>query len=728
MPQPRTLLAPHRLAIVISLPSASCCGHRIVSRHTPKAAYCCPPVSAAATTDGGVSSNAVRKTYKFPPATAVVATSHHAPPFTSSSPAELEISDDEDNSMPSNDLPSMLKHENLDYDFPQENTSSRPMENVASSSGTNLRSSFLGMGFAPALVDKAIDEHGEGNAELLLETLFAYSNHQQPKPEPFDDGLSNSSSDDLTANHHVKEEPDAGSAIDGKKESLLKMNFTVDEVELAMGRLGKNATVGQLMDFIFATRMAKKYEKDTPNIIIGDEENEKVLFDDSFNKFTIVTMRCYLVSWKRRFNCLKWAFQRTKYQQLLRNVYRPPKRKTSEPLFNSLFIKTEVQGDLTSQAGTSNSLVKPKRKIPRTRLTHEPNDFMEPKVEFAETRSSANLPPAWQMDFLAEDSKPSMYPCRTLSPAAARPPYFLYGHVTNLSHSSWTKISQFLYSVKPEFVNTESHSALSRLEGYVHNLPTENRAHILPRGPLTIQEAAPHSEKWWPAWDTRKHLTHVGCHAGGSAHVIDRVSLALSGPDGPPPPDLVQQLQSKSLIWMGRNRVGPLEPELAERVMGYPPNHTRAAGLGPDERLRSLGLAFQTDTLGYVLSVVRQLCPGGVAVLSFFTGIGGPEVALQRLGIRMRGVVSVEPSEVRRRIVRRWWESSGQGGELVQIEDASRLTGGRLEELTKKFGGFDLVVCQNPSSGAESDVLSGLDFSMFVEFVRVLQRVRSSTR
>ncbi|CAA0841944.1 S-adenosyl-L-methionine-dependent methyltransferases superfamily protein [Striga hermonthica] len=702
----------------------------------------------------------------------------------------VEISDDEDDSMPSNDLASMLKHENLDYEFPQENTSSRPMENVASSSGTNLRSSFLGMGFAPALVDKAIEEHGEGNAELVLETLFAYSNHQQPKPEPFDDGLSNSNSDDLTANHHscpfsrnvtyflciclsflihslgfpyflqlwILQEPDAGSDIDGKKESLLKMNFTADEVELAMGRLGKDATVGQLMDFIFATRMAKKYEKDTPNIIIGDEENEKDCSNEVL--FGVMEKTLQLLEMGFSENEISTAFEKCGSEAPLPELtnsivdptyqYRPPKRKTVEPLLDSLFIKTEEQGDLTSQVGTSNSLGKSKRKIPRTRLPDEPNDFMEPKEEFAETGSSANLvriqaqkdnrrtssaslPPAWQMDFLVEDSKLSMYestpnPCRTLSPAAARPPYFLYGHVTSLSHSSWAKISQFLYSVKPEFVNTETHSALSRQEGYVHNLPTDNRAHILPRGPLTIQEAAPHSEKWWPAWDTRKHLTHVGYQMGGTTHVIDRVAQALSGSDGPPPQHLVQQLQSKNLIWMGRNRVGPLEPELAERVMGYPPNHTRAAGLGPDERLRSLGLAFQTDTLGYLLSVLRQLCPGGVAVLSFFTGIGGPEVALHRLGIRMRGVVSVEPSEVRRRIVRRWWESSGQGGELVQIEDANRLTGGRLEELTKKFGGFDLVVCQNPSSGAESDVLSGLDFSMFVEFVRVLQRVRSSTR
>lgn len=33
-------------------------------------------------------------------------------------------------------------------------------DNVASSSGSNLRSSFIGMGFLPALVDKVIEEKG----------------------------------------------------------------------------------------------------------------------------------------------------------------------------------------------------------------------------------------------------------------------------------------------------------------------------------------------------------------------------------------------------------------------------------------------------------------------------------------------------------------------------------------------------------------------------------------
>ncbi|KAK4438789.1 hypothetical protein Salat_0213500 [Sesamum alatum] len=43
---------------------------------------------------------------------------------------------------------------------------------------------------------------GEENAELLLETLFAYSEYQQPKTEIFCDGLFSRNSDDLAENLH----------------------------------------------------------------------------------------------------------------------------------------------------------------------------------------------------------------------------------------------------------------------------------------------------------------------------------------------------------------------------------------------------------------------------------------------------------------------------------------------------------------------------------------------
>ena len=70
----------------------------------------------------------------------------------------------------------------------------------------------------------------------------------------------------------------------------------------------------------------------------------------------------------------------------------------------------------------------------------------------------------------------------------AKAPLFFYGNVTNLSHDSWVKISQYLYALKPEVVNTQFFSALSRKEGYIHNLPIENRFRVLLKPPFVSSE------------------------------------------------------------------------------------------------------------------------------------------------------------------------------------------------------------------------------------------------
>ncbi|PWA40269.1 hypothetical protein CTI12_AA564190 [Artemisia annua] len=77
---------------------------------------------------------------------------------------------------------------------------------------------------------------------------------------------------------------------------------------------------------------------------------------------------------------------------------------------------------------------------------------------------------------------------------------------------------------------------------------------------------------------------------------------------------------------------------------------------------------------------------------------------MNRLGIRLKDVVSIEPSEAKRKILRQWWENSDQTRELVQI-----------------------ATIQNYQAAAtDTESYAVLDFSMFVEFVRVLQCVRSA--
>jgi site-specific DNA-cytosine methylase len=60
------------------------------------------------------------------------------------------------------------------------------------------------------------------------------------------------------------------------------------------------------------------------------------------------------------------------------------------------------------------------------------------------------------------------------------------------------------------------------------------------------------------------------------------------------------------------------------------------------------------------------MCPDGIRVLSIYSGIGGAEVRLHRVGIPLKCVISVEESEVNRKILRRWWLKSEQTGVLRQ--------------------------------------------------------------
>ncbi|KAL8481274.1 hypothetical protein ACS0TY_027166 [Phlomoides rotata] len=721
----------------------------------------------------------------------------------------LEISDDEDSFELENDDGIIPKVEELSYDMPPPNMYPRHgVDDVASSSGTNLRSSFIGMGFAPSLVDKAIEENGGANHESLLETLFAYSDLQKLKTEIFDDGFSGGN-DNLAANQHgkkashesesrdrffggdtnkiahfnanipLKEEVDVGSeANDEKMATLLKMTFTSDEVGFAMRSLGKNASIGQLMDYIFAARMAKKYEKDPNYPLIKNEETEKDCSNEAL--FGIMEKTLQLLEMGFSENGISAAFAKCgsratvteladfivaagtgpnadKY--LSKILSEPSVQRNSQSLkrrmgdWDSLCIKIEESStDVVSQDDTSDKL---EGWMPNEIHSDEPNNWKKPKEEVMEEPSSsvgrtwlearrakssstsnpvaAPLRQIRRTTSLEEDIKPllSFPTCRSISSVVAKPPYFLYGNVTKLSHNSWVKISQFMYSVQPEFASSKLYSALNRTEGYVHNLPTEDRFHIFPKGPMTIQEALPHTKKWWPLWDDREQLSYINSEMTGISHLCNGLGRMMADCKGPPPAELqrevLQHCETNNLVWVGKDRLAPLELEHVERIMGYSVHHTQVAGFTAMERLKALRLSFQTDTLGYHLSVLKSF-PDGVSVLSFFDGIGGVEVALHRLGIRLKGVVSVEPSEAKRRIVKKWWENSAQAGELIQLESINKLSSNKLEDLFKKFKGFNLVICQNPYSGVETENLDGLDFSMFVEFVRVLQRVRSMNR
>lgn len=117
-------------------------------------------------------------------------------------------------------------------------------------------------------------------------------------------------------------------------------------------------------------------------------------------------------------------------------------------------------------------------------------------------------------------------------------------------------------------------------------------------------------------------------------------------------------------------------------------------------------------------------------MLSLFSGIGGAEVALHRLGIPLKNVVSVEISEANRDIVRSWWEQTNQKGNLIHLADVQQLNGDRLEQFMGSFGGFDLIVGGSPcnnlagSNRVSRDGLEGEHSSLFYDYFRILDIVK----
>ncbi|CAO2820595.1 unnamed protein product [Amaranthus hypochondriacus] len=321
---------------------------------------------------------------------------------------------------------------------------------------------------------------------------------------------------------------------------------------------------------------------------------------------------------------------------------------------------------------------------------------------------------------------------RTLPEAALSPPYFYYENVALAPKGVWDTISRFLYDVEPEFVDSKYFCAAARKRGYIHNLPTNDRFPLLPLPPRTIHEALPLTKKWWPHWDGRTKLNCLQT-ATASAKLTERIRKALEDFDGDPPLHVqkyvLDECRKWNLVWVGKNKVAPLEPDEVEMLLGFPRNHTR--GVSRTDRFKSLGNSFQIDTVAYHLSVLKDLFPDGIKVLSLFSGIGGAEVSLYRLGIPLKVVVSVEISEVNRNIERSWWEQTNQKGILVEIADVQQLTNDRLEQLISSFGGFDLLIGGSPcnnlagSNRVSRDGLEGKESSLFFEYIRILDTVKS---
>ncbi|GAB2278453.1 DNA (cytosine-5-)-methyltransferase [Dionaea muscipula] len=561
----------------------------------------------------------------------------------------------------------------------------------AGPSRSKLFHHFLGMGFPEKLVARVIDESAEGNTDSILETLLTYSVLENSAQEEQDTKRSPQIVED--ANFVHKFDADFDQKINADSD------FWSSDYE-------ENCAY----DFSDSDSCGTEYTSTTLS-----EKQQKLSFlaDMGYppEEASLAIERCGPDSSVEELSNFLSAAQMARAEDPY-YVDPPVKEKYS---FSKYGDKKRKMLDYDLER---------KRRKGFGDQDDEPIRLPKPMVGFGL--------PTDQFGFgLTTDQCPVVR--RTLPEAAVGPPYFYYENVALAPKGVWDTISRFLYDVEPEFVDSKHFCAAARKRGYIHNLPIDNRFPLLPLPPRTVHDAFPLTKRWWPSWDPRTKLNCLQT-AIASARLTDRIRKAVEKWDREPPLSVqkyvLDECRKWNLVWVGRNKVAPLEPDEFEMLLGFPKNHTRGGGISRTDRYKSLGNSFQVDTVAYHLSVLRDLFPAGITLLSLFSGIGGAEVALHRLGVPLKAVVSVEISEVNRNIVKSWWEQTNQKGMLVHIEDVQQLTGDRLEHLISTFGGFDLVIGGSPcnnlagSNRVSRDGLEGKESSLFFDYFRILDSVK----
>ncbi|VAI13095.1 unnamed protein product [Triticum turgidum subsp. durum] len=589
---------------------------------------------------------------------------------------------------------------------------------------------------APTAVkaEEAIDDGQPGTSSSYLRSLLSHHNSGSESSSSLG-SLFDSDNEENSSKQDIKPEPD--SFLERRSYLLRTMNFSQTEVDLAFDQLGEDALLDQLVDFIVTAQ---------GGVLSGDMENGHATNEvKAESLFGVMDKTLHLLQMGFTEEEVSLAIdsfgQEAAVQELADSIFARRIASTIEQ--KQVKIESEFLGEHGEQETEYSTY--------HQRLNYYDDDDDNKRVKkakhiFRDDRGASsshavNQPTPWLSGGVGsagdgylkeEDYEMTSGPRANVRGDLAKPPFFLYGNVVNITKDAWSEISGFLSGVQPEFINSQLFSALMRREGYLHNLPTERRHVVVPKSPMTIEDAVPSARHYWPTWDTRKHIGSVTSEVAGIEQLCEMLGKTIKDSRGflseEKRAQILHQCKMANLIWIGQDRLGPLQPNQMERILGYPSNHTNLFGLNPPDRIGAMKYAFQTDTIAYLLSVLKDIYPDGLRVLSIYSGVGGAEIALHRLGIPLKCVVSVEESDVNRKILKRWWAKTEQSGVLRQLNGIWKLKTDALEDLFKEFGGFDLVVGGNYSSyrgGTTVNATMGMDSGKYFEYVRVLQRVRS---
>ncbi|KAE8712720.1 hypothetical protein F3Y22_tig00110234pilonHSYRG00049 [Hibiscus syriacus] len=156
-----------------------------------------------------------------------------------------------------------------------------------------------------------------------------------------------------------------------------------------------------------------------------------------------------------------------------------------------------------------------------------------------------------------------------------------YEHMAFVPVNVWTGISQYLFDVEPEFVDSKHFHATTLKRAIFIILPIKNRFSLILLPPCA--DAFPL---------TKKMMAFLGSK--------NKVEL------------FINMYRKCQIDRMDLNKVAPLEPDEAEMLLGFLKNHTRGGGSA------------------------RDMFPSDINVLFLFAGISAAEVAFYCLSISLK--------------------------------------------------------------------------------------------
>ncbi|KAJ8423709.1 LOW QUALITY PROTEIN: hypothetical protein Cgig2_016460 [Carnegiea gigantea] len=257
-------------------------------------------------------------------------------------------------------------------------------------------------------------------------------------------------------------------------------------------------------------------------------------------------------------------------------------------------------------------------------------------------------------------------------------PYFYYENIARTPNGVWAQITGSLYDIELKFVDSVHFSADASKRGYIRNLLIENQSPLLVIPPKTTYEALLVTRIWWPSCDKRTQLNCLlTCIT--SAPLIDRIREIVETWDGEPPKChrkyVIERcnriwFRLESTRWLCLNRMKwrccwgsqPTTQEMFVLLGAAKPWATP---------FRS---GIPVDTVSYYRSVLKSMFPSAMNVLFLFSGIGGAEVALYKLGILLKN------------------RQTNQNGRIIFVDAIQSVDDSIIDGWIKDLNGFDLMI------------------------------------